>query len=107
MVALWDLLLTLCFAMPVAGAFTSAKHLRVGLGGWALAASLGLTLGLCCAWTMEVTGATLSAHVQAKSLSLREWYLRALYFAGMLWIVFAGFLGAWTSLVLLRLLLSP
>jgi len=100
---LWDLLTALCFAMPIGSALASSKHAKVGFGGYALAAIVGLALGVCCAWTMRTVGRTAATHIKRHSESLQERYSRALYFAAMLWIVFALFLGDWVSSVVMRL----
>jgi hypothetical protein len=94
---LWDLLTAVCFAMPIGSALASSKHAKVGLGGYALATAVGLGLGVCCAWTMQTVGKTVAARIKRHSESLQGRYFRALYFAAMLWIVFALFLGAWVS----------
>src|SRR5260370_374181 len=75
-------------------------------GGCALAVALGLALGVCCAWTMKIARSAVFARAQRESVALRERYFRALYFAALLWIVFAGFLGAWASSLLCRLRVS-
>jgi hypothetical protein len=101
-VTLWALLLALCFAMPIAGALAAAKSAKVGFGGYALAITVGVALGAFCAWTMHTVGAVVHAHTQGESVPLKERYARALYFAAMLWIILALFIGEWVSLVLLR-----
>ena len=103
MVSLWDLLLVICFAMPIGGALSSASIRKVGFGGYALAITLGLALGACCAWAMRTVGATVAAHIQRHPVSLHDRYFRALYFAAMLWIILTLFLGGWVSSALLRL----
>ena len=102
--SLWDLLTALCCAMPIAGALASAKLARVGFVGYAFSVILGLLLGLGCAYIMRTVGKTVDALLEGHLVSVRERYFRALYFAAMAWIVFALFLGDWTSSALLRLL---
>jgi hypothetical protein len=103
--SLWDLLSVLCFAMPIAGAVASARLAKAGFRGYALAITIGLALGVSCAWTVRTAGKTVDAHVKRHSESVQERYFRALYFAAMLWIVFGLFLGAWASSVLMRVVL--
>jgi hypothetical protein len=103
MVALWHLLLLLCVGVCIGGALGSAEIIEMGFGGYTLAISVGLVLGLCCAWTMQVVGAMLSTRIKRQRVQLRERYSRALYFAAMLWMVFAWFLSGWVSFALLRL----
>jgi hypothetical protein len=102
-VSLWHLLLLICFVAPIGGALASAKLAKVGFGGYALATTLGLGLGVCCAWIMKAVGAAVAARTERKSESLQERYFRALYIAAMLWIMFTVFLGEWLSSVVLRL----
>jgi heme A synthase len=97
------LLIALCFVEPVAGAVASAAHAKVGAGGYALAITIGLALGVSCAWTMWTAGRTAAAHIKLQPASRQKRYFRALYFAAMLWVVFALFLGAWASSALMRL----
>jgi hypothetical protein len=102
MVTLWDLLTAVCLAMPVAGALASAKLAKAGFGGYALATTIGLALGVCCALTMRTLGRTVAANIKRHTESTQGWYFSALYAAAMLWIVFALFLGEWVSSVLMR-----
>ena len=103
MVSLWDLLTAVCCVMPIGGALASAQYAKVGFGGDALAITIGVALGVCCAWTMRTAGNTVAAHIKRQTVSLHERYFGALYVAAMLWIVFALFLGGWVSLALMRL----
>jgi len=104
---LWDLLIAICFTIPIAGALSSAKHLNVGVGGYALAIIVGLALGISFAWTQWQAGKTLFRYVEHKrgrlSKSVREWCFRALYLAGVFWILVAGAVGGWASSVMMRL----
>jgi hypothetical protein len=103
MVSLWDVLTLVCCAMPIGGAAASAKIARVGFAGYALAVTVGLALGVCCALAMRVVGKIVATHIKRHPGPLQERYFRALYFAAMLWIVVALFLGGWGSSALLRL----
>jgi hypothetical protein len=103
MMTLWQLLILICLTIPIGGALASAKLAKVGFGGYALALTVGLALGVGCAWTMWTVGKTVAAHLKQHSELPKKRYARALYFAAMLWIVFALCLGEWVSSVLLRL----
>jgi uncharacterized protein YneF (UPF0154 family) len=87
--------------MAIGGALASASVSKVGFSGYALAIFAGLVVGLGCAYLMRMAGKTVVGRLK-DSVSIREQAVRALYFAAMLWIFFAGFLGFWVSLVLLR-----
>jgi hypothetical protein len=101
--SLWGLLTALCCAMPVAGALASAKLARAGFFGYVFSIAIGLVLGLGCTYIMRTVGKTGANRLEGNSASVREPYLRALYFAAILWIVLALFLGDWASSLLLRL----
>jgi hypothetical protein len=88
--------------MPVGGALASAKLAKAGFAGYALAITLCLVLGGCCAWTMEAAGARIFVRIQRQPVSLGERYARAIYFAAIVWIVFALFLGSWITSSLMR-----
>ena len=103
MVSLWDLLTVVCCVMPIGGALASAKYAKVGFGGYTLAITIGVALGLCCAWTMRTVGDTVAARIKRQAVSLHESYFRMLYVAAVVWIAFGLFLGVWVSSVLLRL----
>jgi hypothetical protein len=95
----WDLLTSICFFMPIVAALASAKLAKVGLGGQAMAFAIGLALGLLSAWTMRVVAKAIVAKLKRRpdwdhAASLQRWFFRGLYFAALVWIVFAGFLGA-------------
>jgi hypothetical protein len=101
-VSLWDLLTAICCSMAVGGALASAKIAKVGFSGYAFAITVGLVVGLGCAYLMRIVGKTIAARVKGNSVLIQERFFRALYFAAMLWIFFAGFLGFLASSVLLR-----
>jgi hypothetical protein len=107
MVSLWDLLTLICFVMPIGGALASAQFFKAGLGGQVLAVTIGIVLGVSCALMMRIVTKTITAKLQRRpdwehSASLQKWFFRGLYFAAMIWIVVAGFLGGWVSLAVLR-----
>src|SRR5438046_6989201 len=108
MVSLWDLLTGVCVTASVGCALASAKVAKVGFSGHALAIAVGIALGVLCAWAMRVVAKAIVAELQRRpswedSVSLQKWFFRGLYLAAIVWIVFAGFLGGWLSLVVLRL----
>jgi len=106
--ALWQLLILICLAMPIGTALASAKYAEVGLGGYALALAVGLVVGVACAYVMWATHKIVVSNLggrreRERSTSQREWYFGAFYLAKIFWILFAGLLGGWASLSLLRL----
>ena len=97
MVALWDLLIAVCFVMPIMGALASAKFSKTGFTGYVLSIAVGLVLGLILAWIMVAVGRAIATQIKRQPESMRERYFRALYFTAMLWIIFGLFLGGWVS----------
>ena len=108
LMTLWGLLEAICFTMPVALALETATHAKVGFSGYTLAITIGVALGVGCAWTMWAVGKIVNTHLRRPywedRKSFQEWCFRALYFAAMLWIVFAGILGEWATSASLRLI---
>jgi len=108
MVSVWDFLTVLCFAMPITGAVAEARIRKVGAGGYALAVTAGLLLGVCCAWTMRAiiraVLADLKRHPKREhSLSRQSWMLGTIYLAAALWMGIALFLGGRMTALLLHL----
>ena len=104
----WDLLTGLCFGMPIGGALAPAGLAKAGIGGYAFAITIGVVLGVCCAWMMRVAGNAVVAKLQRRPDWLAAAPLRRLFFGGfifavVLWIVFVLLLGVWVSSALLRL----
>jgi hypothetical protein len=99
---LWDLLTTMCFVMPISGGLASAKLAKGGFGGYSLAIAIGLALGVGCAWTMRAVGEKAFTRLERYPAEIKERYLRALYFAVLLWAVFGLFLGGWVSSAAMR-----
>jgi hypothetical protein len=95
--------MAVCFVMPLAGALAGAKLSKAGFGAYAVAVAVGLALGLCFAWIMWTVGKIVAAHMKGKPVPAQERYAWALYFAAMLWIVLALFLGGWVSSAVIRL----
>ena len=100
---LWTLLTVTSSATFLLGALSSARDGKVGFGGYAFAITVGLLLGACNAWTMYKVAGAVAGRSKRYSESVQEWCFRALYFAAMLWIPFAAFLGDWVTSVAMRL----
>ena len=105
--ALWHVLILICVAAPIGTALASARYANVGPGGYALAIVVGGAVGACCGWTMWTTHKIVVTRMQRlppseTSLARQDWYFRAFYFTKIVLVGFAGFLGFWVSLVLLR-----
>jgi hypothetical protein len=100
--ALWHVLILMCFAAPIGTSLVSAQYARVAPGGYALAIAIGLVVGGGCSWTMWITHRTVGDYIQRHS-NHPEGSFRAFYSAKILWIAFAGFLGFWLSSALLRI----
>jgi hypothetical protein len=105
---LWDLLTLLCFALPIGPALASAKIVHAGFRGQALAASVGVALGLGCAWTMRRTGEAVASKLKRRpdwqeGSPAFESYFRALYIGAVVWMLLVSGFAAWASLKLLRL----
>lgn len=100
----WELLTAACFVMPICVGVEEAKLAKVGFGGYALAITIGLALGVGCAWVMRA--------VVEKIFTRLERYPRRPYWqdcflgiAVLLWVIFAFFLGGWVSSAAMRQLL--
>ena len=101
---LWHLLVGICFGMPIPFALQSAGEAKVGFGGYALAITIGLAVGVSCAWTMWISGKTAGNRIsKLDSESLKHWCFRALYASSIFWIFLSAVLGEWASSALLRL----
>lgn len=92
-----------CFVMPLAGALAGAKLSKVGFGGYALALTVGLALGVCFAWTMWTIGRVVADQMKRKGVPAQEWYARALYLGAALWILLGLFVGDWVSSAAMKL----
>ena len=107
MATLWQFLILMCIAFPLGSALASARHEKVGPGGYALAIAVGLAVGVCCGWVMYATHniavrKLLRRPPSETSLAKQKWFIRVFYLAKFLWLALAGFLGFWLSSVLLR-----
>ncbi len=101
---LWGLLEAVCFGMPIGASLASASVAKAGTGRYALAISVGVVVGTSLAWGMEAAGRKAGVCIRQRSESVQERHFRALYFAAILWILFAGFIGLWLSSLSLRLI---
>lgn len=101
---LYENIISFGFALPIAGAFMSARAIRPGYGGYALSIAIGLLLGTFCAWTIWKAGDTILRSIAAwkYSDSQKEWIFGLAYFSAFAWAVCGFLLGLSTSSVLLR-----
>jgi uncharacterized membrane-anchored protein len=104
MVSLWDFLTLVCCVAPIGGVVAEAKIAKAGFGGYVLAITIALVLGLCGAWAMRIVGKTVADRVRRHPGSPWERYLVALYFAAILWMALVIFLGSLMSSTMLRLI---
>ena len=102
--SLWDLMNTTCAMIPVAGAVFEARAAKLGVGGYALVLVVGLVLGLSCAWALWSVGENVAARVRPYPKPRQDWYLRALYFTAVLWLLCVAFLSNIALSAAIRLL---
>ena len=87
--ALWQLLILICIALPIGTSLASAQHANVAPGGYALAIAVGLAVGACWGWAMYATHRIVVSKLQHRlpseaGLAKQEWYFRGLYLAKIL-----------------------
>jgi hypothetical protein len=70
--------------------------MQKGWVGYGLAITVGVLVGLLCAWAMRAAGAYFVTLSGAMS-DTKEWYFRILYAAAAAWIILALFLGSWVT----------
>ena|SRR5882762_1138379 len=104
MTTLFGLLINLCLAMPVAGALSSAQLAHTGVKGYVVATLVGLVLGAACAWILRKFGHFVLTQLSRNPVPANGVYFGGLYFAAVVWVVFALFAGNWTSSLILRLI---
>lgn len=92
--ALWDLLTALCLVMPTAGALATVKDIPHGGAGYAVALTVGVLLGVGCAWAMRALGSRFAIRTAPTPT---PWSFRALYAGAVIWIIVALFLGSWVT----------
>jgi hypothetical protein len=100
---LWHLLLGFCFSLPCGGALSAANTRTTGLGGYALAIAVGVTVGAASCWTMKSAGDAAFTYIRRQPEQLQEKYFRYLYLAAMAWILISGLLAGLISSSLLRM----
>jgi hypothetical protein len=105
-VTLWDLLTLISFVVPVAGASADAKHSHLGIAGYALAISVGLVIGVCCAACMRIALVRVGGYLVRSSVSARvqSWYSGLMLIAAFIWMVFGLFAESWLVTKILRFL---
>lgn len=99
---LWDLLTALCFVMPIAGALATVKDTPKGLLAYVVAVIVGFVLGGFCGWTMRAMGDRVAARSGPGKEDQKPGAFRVLYFAAVIWIVVALFLGSWMTEMILH-----
>jgi uncharacterized protein YneF (UPF0154 family) len=105
MAALWQLLILICFVIPIGGAMSAAKIANAPPAGFALAILVGLVVGMSCAWTMWLMHKLFVAKLeQHPDWQHSAWFARTFYASKLLWIVVALFLGHWLSSRVLRII---
>ena len=103
---IWSQLLGGVFFIAVIGALDSAKHARVGIGGYVLAIVSGAVVGAFCALAMWRLGETARTYASKLQSEVRQrWCFRALYASAVLWIAIAALLGKLVTAALLRLVI--
>ena len=91
--ALWHVLLLICFVMPLSGAVATAHELHLGWGWYLTGVIAGLALGTLCVGAMRLIGSKVVAMLGAEP---KNWGFQALYLAAGVWIFIALLLGGWT-----------
>jgi hypothetical protein len=96
--ALWTLLLGICFGIGVVSALGGAEDLGVGFGGYALALGVGSAIGTCSVCILARLGGIVEPRISNISSNFRkEWYAGTLYVFAIAWIVFTGLVATWTA----------
>ena len=99
---LWTLLIAVSSTMLFSSA-VSAAYREGSVRGYLVAATSGLLLATCNAWTWSKIGDAVADHVKAFSESRQERYLRTLYLALGIWALCGAVLGALLTSAILRL----
>lgn len=103
-VMLWTLLTAISSLTIFATSVISAKQMRGGPGSYLLAIAIGAALAVCNAWAASRIATTADQSSRGYSPSIREWCLGGLYFAAILWMPVAAFIGDWATSTVLRLI---
>ena len=101
---LWTLLTAISSLTIFATSVISAKQVRGGPGSYALAIAIGAVLAVCNALAASKIAATADENSRRYSPSIREWCLGGLYFAAILWMPVAAFIGDWATSAVLCLI---
>jgi hypothetical protein len=95
---LCDLLTAMSFVTPISGAMASANHVHSGFWGYAIALFLSLILGTACAWALRASVRRVAMTVGDHPETFGKRLCVGMYLcASLLWPLFAGFLGGWTT----------
>lgn len=105
MMSLWHLLHAVCVAIAVGSSVVPAGIANAGLAGCALAVTVGLAVGLCCALTMWTAGKVIGIRIRTLPNAVHEKYFRLLYLGAMFWILLTGLFGHVAAFLILRLAL--
>ena len=100
---LWTMLILMSSIDFFLGTVGMARHVKAGLGGYAVTIVAGLILAVCNAWAVYQAGEIAIARVERYSESRREWGVRALFTALFLWCFVAVALGAYVGHMFVRL----
>jgi hypothetical protein len=105
-VTLWDLLTVISFLLPVAGASEEANHSQAKLGGYVLAISVGVAIGVCCAVCMRIALVRVGGYLIRSNVSARAtwWYSGLMLIAAFVWMVFGLFAESWFVTKIVRFL---
>jgi hypothetical protein len=100
---LLELLTAVTFAAFFASAVATAKGAKAGIGGYALAIIIGLSLAICSAWVFYKPGGILANLTRAYSEKRQEWYGCAFFLFALLWLVVGAILTSLVTSAVMRL----
>lgn len=103
--SLWHLLHAVCVAIAVGSSMVPARIANAGVAGYLLAVTIGLAVGVSCAWTMWTVGNVIGNRIRALPDAVHEKYFRLLYLGAMFWILLTGLFGHVAAFLILRLAL--
>ncbi len=103
--SLWHLLHLVCVAMAVGSSMVPARIANARVAGYLLAVTIGLAVGVSCAWTMWTVGNVIGNRIRALPDVVHEKYFRLLYLGAIFWILLTGLFGNVASFLILRLAL--
>ena len=99
-----ELLIAICFVMPIGAAYGSASQMKLGFGGHALAIAFGLAIGLGFAWTMWASTFKLVKLIHRFPKAYQGFCGFGFLLLFVAWIVAAGISGAMLPTAVLRLI---